>query len=312
MNNKFVDELKESIWDRLSDEDDVNSIEVQEVVKNNNTTHTGLVFKGDSDIAPIIYVDNAYEEYQGGRTIDGIADDIVKTYHNSIYHGPTSAEDFIDYEKVKDKLIVCAMNEEANAEMLKDIPHESVLDVAIIARIEVTSDENGIGTVKVNDELLEAYGITKEELFEQAWANMKAMHPMECKDMIDVIQGIDPNIPDEVKEMMDEHRGEMFVVQTDNKLHGAPYGFDKESLNSVCEQIESQNIYICPSSVNEVIVIPESKVDDPGRLIGIVGQVNDESVPSDEVLSNNAYFYDSQTEEISIVDTQTETMDIKM
>ena len=58
-----------------------------------------------------------------------------------------------------------------------------------------------------------------------------------------------------------------------------------------------------PSSVNEVIVAPESKVDDPERLSGIVGQVNDESVPDEEVLSDNAYFFNSQTQELSVVDT---------
>lgn len=311
MKKEFVEDLRDVILEKLNEDDGVNFIEIQDVVKNNNTVLTGLVFKSDSDIAPVIYVDSAYEQYQDGRSIEGIADDIIRTYHESIYHGPTTAEDFLDYNQIKDKLIVCAMNEEANSEMLEDIPHESVLDIAIIARVEVTSDENGIGTVKVNDELLEAYGVTKEELFEQAWANMRVMHPMECKDMIDVIQHIDPNVPDEIKAMMDEHRGEMYVVQTDNKLHGAPYGFDKQSLNSICDQIGSQNIYVLPSSVNEVIVIPEGKVDDPERLTDIVGQVNDESVPADEILSDNAYFYNSQTEELSIVDTQ-QTMDIKM
>lgn len=303
MKKDFANELREEILKNLKPEDGVKEIDIQDVVKNNNTTLTGLVFKGDGDVAPIIYVERAYEQHEAGKPMEDIVKSIIDTYHESVYHGPTSAEDFLDYDKIKDKLIVSAVNTEANQEMLKDIPHIEVEDVSIIARIEVSSDAAGVGTVKVNDQLLEAYGVTKEELFDQAWASMKNIHPVECKDMIDVIKGMHPEIPEPFAEMMEERRGELFVVQTDNGLNGGAYGFDKETLTKICDQIDSPNIYIMPSSVNEVIVAPESKVDDPERLSGIVGQVNDESVPDEEVLSDNAYFFNSQTQELSVVDT---------
>lgn len=303
MKKDFVETLRDEIRDSLDEKDGVIDIDIQEVVKNNNTVLTGLVFKTDSNIAPVIYVDRAYEQFEDGKPMDEIVENIIDVYHESVYHGPTNADDFLDYDKVKDKLIVSALNTEFNKEMLETHPHQTVEDVSFIARIEAISDDHGIGTIKVSNELLEAFGISEDELMTQAWNNMRNMHPPVCKDMIDVIKGMHPEMPEAFAEMMEERRGELFVLQTDNGLNGGAYGFDKQTLTNICEQIDSPNIYIMPSSVNEVIIAPESKVDDPERLSGIVGQVNDESVPEEDVLSYNAYHFNSETQELSVVDS---------
>lgn len=303
MKKEFVENLRDEIRDSLNEEDGVIDIDIQEVVKNNNTVLTGLVFKTDSNIAPVIYVDHAYEQFEDGKPLDEIVDNIVNTYHESMYRGPKDVEDFLDYDKVKDKLIVSALNTEFNKEMLETHPHQTVEDVSFIARIEAMSDDHGIGTVKVSSEILEAFGVSEDELMTQAWDNMRKMHPPTCKDMIDVIKEMHPEMPEVFADMMEERRGELFVLQTDNGLNGGAYGFDKQTLTNVCEQINSPNIYIMPSSVNEVIIAPESKVDDPERLSGIVSQVNDESVPDEDVLSDNAYFFNSETQELTVVDS---------
>lgn len=303
MNKEFVENLKSVITNRIDEMDGVTGIDVQEVVKNNNNVLTGLVFKNESDVAPIIYVDKAYAQFEAGKSLDDIASEIISTYKESMYHGPSDSSDFLNYDKIKDKLYVCALNEETNREMLKEIPHQKVADVALIARIEVSSDSEGIGTVKVNDQLLEAYGISEDELFEQAWSNMKEIHPVVCKDMVDIFKELNPGLPEDI---MGDHRGEMYVVQTANQMHGASYGFDKETLNNICEKIESPNVYILPSSINEVIIVPEEKVDDPDQLVSIVAHVNDESVPPEDVLSNSAYFYNSETQDLTIVTAEPE------
>lgn len=311
MNRNFVEDLKNEVLKNLKPEDGISELEIQDVTKNNGINLTGLVFKGESNVAPIIYVNQFFDRFEQGSTISELANMMIQTYRDSLQNSPTNTEDFLDYDKMKDKLIVSAMNTENNKELLKDIPHVEIEDVSIIVRVEVSSDENGVGTIKVNNDLLEKYDVSKDELFEQAWANMKSMHPPICKDMIDVIKGMHPEMPEVFADMMEERRGELFVVQTENGFNGGAYGFDKETLTGICEQIDSPNIYIMPSSVNEIIVAPESMVDDPERLSGIVGQVNDESVPDEEVLSDNAYFFNSETQELSVVATDP-SMDMKM
>ena len=79
MKKEFVEDLRDEIREALSEEDGVIDIDIQEVVKNNNTVLTGLVFKTDSNIAPVIYVDHAYEQFEDGKPLDEIVDNIINT-----------------------------------------------------------------------------------------------------------------------------------------------------------------------------------------------------------------------------------------
>lgn len=302
MNKEFVEELRDKIMENLNVEDGVENIEIQDVVKNNNMTLTGLVFKGDSNVAPVIYVEKAYEDYCAGRPIEDIATSMIDTYHQSLVAGPRDTEALLNYDNVRDKLLVSVMNAEVNKDMLEGMPHQTVEDVAFYVRVEVSSDNHGIGTFKVNNEVLEHYGVSQEQLFEDAWASMKSNHPVECKDIIDILRDMHPELPEEAFAVVEERRGDMYVLVTDNKFNGAPYGFDKETLTQICEKIDSDSVYVIPSSINEAIVVPVASVEHPERLADVVCEVNDESVPEDEVLSDNVYFFDSQTQEFSIVD----------
>lgn len=316
----FAEKLRTRILMEMNKED--LSIEIQDVTKNNNASYTGLVFKVEKDdIAPVIYVNDFYDQYINGREIEDITQNIINVYIKSLDQKPLNPYDLLDYEKIKNQLFVSAVNTERNAEMLKNTPHTECGDVSCIVRIEVNSDTNGIATVKVDNNIIKALGISEEELFNQAWKSMKNLHPAIVKDMVDITKEM-PGFPDfmldmmeerigEMKEMpdflnfmldmMEERRGEMYVLQTDNKLNAAAYGYDKDTLNGVCEKVNSVEIYILPSSINEVIILPGNRVDNPDILPSIVSQVNDESVPYEEVLSDNIYSYNAITHEFSVI-----------
>lgn len=295
----FAEELRTRILMEMNKED--LSIEIQDVKKNNNASYTGLVFKVEKDdIAPVIYVNDFYDQYINGREIEDITQNIINVYIKSLDQKPLNPYDLFDYEKIKNQLFVSAVNTERNAEMLKNTPHTDRGDVSFIVRIEVNSDTNGNATLKVDNNIIKALGISEEELFNQAWKSMKNLHPAIVKDMVDTFKEM-PDFPDFMLDMMEEHRGEMFVLQTDNKLNAAAYGYDEDILNGVCEKLNSTKIYILPSSINEVIIIPGNRVDNPDILPSIVSQVNNESVPYEEVLSDNSYSYNAITHEFSLI-----------
>lgn len=306
----FAEELRLIILDEIAN--DKLSIEVKSFEKNNSTKYTGLVFKleGD-DMAPIIYIDSFYKDYinEDNINIDDIAKQVIDIYFESqvqrksfnMGNNSFDIRDLLDYEKVKDRLIVTAVNTERNEEMLKSHPHTEFGDISFIARIEVSSNVPGVSTVKVNNEILNYLDVSEEELMNQAWKSMKKMHPAICKDSVDVLKEMHPDLPDFFTDSLEERRGEMYTLLTDNNFNGAAYGFDKETLYGVCDKLNKNTIIIIPSSINEVIICPADKVDEPERLSEIINQVNTESVRSEEVLSNNAYMYDSRTNELTMV-----------
>lgn len=310
MNKEFVNDLRDALMKELQEDGRVTDIEIQDVTKNNGTVHTGLVFKGESEVAPVIYADRAFEMFESGVPMDEIVSDMVDTFNESQNQKPMDTSKFLQYDAIKDKIIVCAMNAQLNEAKLETTPHQMVEDIAVYCRVIVNENSEGLGSIVVNDELLNAYGVSEEELFEQAWANTKANYPAEVTDMIDVLQNTHADLPDFIKEEMDSHRGEMFVLSNPLSFNGSAYGFDKETLDGVCDKIGEGTIYVLPSSVNEVIVVPGSKVHDPKELSEIVVSVNSAYVSEQEFLSDNAYCYEKDSQELTTTEPAS-SMDIK-
>ena len=63
-----------------------------------------------------------------------------------------------------------------------------------------------------------------------------------------------------------------------------------------------KNFYILPSSVHEVILLPEDKVSSSENLLTMVMEVNRTQLAPEEVLSDAVYYYDRKSGEISIYD----------
>ena len=61
-----------------------------------------------------------------------------------------------------------------------------------------------------------------------------------------------------------------------------------------------ENLYILPSSVHEVILLPETKVNSSKNLLRMVMEVNRTQLAPEEVLSDTVYYYDRKSGKISI------------
>ena len=75
-----------------------------------------------------------------------------------------------------------------------------------------------------------------------------------------------------------------------------PYHIAHENRNVLKDFADrlKEGFYIIPSSVHEVIMIPESWIEDPAELGFMVREVNEKAVPSDEILSDSVYHYDME------------------
>jgi hypothetical protein len=61
-------------------------------------------------------------------------------------------------------------------------------------------------------------------------------------------------------------------------------------LRSFSERLGS-DIYILPSSVHELILVPEDQTMDPVQLKALIAEVNDTQVAGEEILSYSLYEY---------------------
>lgn len=315
--NIFYETVKEGVLENLNMEGLNVTATLKDVKKNNGLELKGLSFMGEDKVQPVVYLDSFYAEYESGHLDLGeVIDKVTNAYHNSNAGATFDIDSILDYEKVKDKLTVVVRNAEMNDAQLETVPHEVHEDLAEMYRIEVDNVDGVTGSVLVTNDMLKHFGVDEETLKKDAWDSMKVNHPGQMKNMFDVLNEIykdkfGEDMPADMMEVMGAGRPRMYVYSNDDKMNGAVYMLDKEDMGKVAEEF-GESFAVLPSSIHEVIILPESVVDDYESLKSMVEEVNATQVSLDEKLSDNVYRFDMDTQELSLYNGQSESMDMKM
>ena len=91
----------------------------------------------------------------------------------------------------------------------------------------------------------------------------------------------------------------MTIVSNHQKVNGAAAILYPHILENLAGREES-NLYVLPSSVHEVIILPETLVPDAEFLRGLVSEVNRTQLQAPEILSDNLYYYDRNEGKVRI------------
>ena len=167
---EFSDALKSILEKRMEDSE----IEVREVEKNNGVLLTGIAIRRKgSPIAPNIYVNRLFEEYQDGMELQEIAGEIERIYQSEKepdlqdFH----VEDLVDFEKTKGLICFKLVNVERNKKRLETMPHRTFLDLAVIYDVRVVNLAGAVGSVAVTNSMIQGWGVTEEQLYKLALQN---------------------------------------------------------------------------------------------------------------------------------------------
>ena len=298
----FTENVKKAIEMKM----DGVTVAVKTVTKNNELELTGLVINKPGDVvAPTVYVEDFYESYENGRDFDEIVDKIIDLSRKEVpSEFRNAADNFTDANYVKENVIAVVCNAARNEQLLSEIPHILKEDLAIYFKVKMDiggSASDGIGSITIRNEHLPIIGLTIEELYEAAKANIKKSAIV--KTMEDVMKEMmaKDGMPEEMISLMFGMPPEqqMYIVGNDNSIFGAVNMFDTDLLDTVVETVNS-NLYILPSSIHEVIAVSEN-LGTPDSLAAMVREVNGTQVALEEQLSDNMYYYNTETKEVSLV-----------
>lgn len=195
---------------------------------------------------------------------------------------------FYDYASIKDKLTVELVSQESNEHMLAAIPYRKIEDMAAIYRIVLDSGEDVRATVLVNNTLLERLGISADQLHDDAIAASVAHLPPVVKNMGEVLRemiGAKANFttfPD----------SPLQCITNSERFMGASVILYPGLLDEVAERL-GENFFILPSSIHEVLAMPESEGYNFHALEMMVRSINEAEVAPVDRLSDNVYHYDS-------------------
>lgn len=293
--NEFSEKVIKNVTTCLGE--DV-SAEMKVVTKNNGVKLHGLIIsKENSSVSPTIYLDGFFREYKQGKSLGDIVFELVDIYEKNKVSAGINLDFFMDYQAVRGRIFIKAVHYEKNKTMLEDVPHIHFLDLAMVCYYSYMNDFLGNGSIQIETSHLDRWGISEEELFATAKNNTRDKLGMEIKGMQEILEEmLMENVGADREEMesMLQHTEQeipMYIMTLKGRYFGAACICYEEMLKSFGKQC-GKNFYILPSSIHELILIPDSGKEEPETLRRMVREVNAGYVAPEERLSDNIYYFD--------------------
>lgn len=298
--------VKENFLQYMPEEYRTAEVNIHTVKKVNRTQDVLSVLGEDSRLFSSIYVDEMYEVYRECGNLDMVLRAAAWKYAQSEdLLGERQMEMPMWIEHFKDNVIMCLINTEQNRELLTGIPSREFQDLSVIYRLVVKSYPEAIESVIVSDKMAETAGMTEDELFRYAVENTRRMYPVSVTCMGDLFGEIPEGIslPQEAREEMEiikRTAEKMWIISNSLGIYGATSMLYEENLHQLAEKL-GENLFILPSSINEVIAIPEEMAEkDMTHMVETVQSVNMGNVELEERLSNSVYHYDRNARKVTL------------
>ena len=276
-------------------------LEIKEVKKNNGVILTGLLLtEGDECVSPAIYLDSYFREYELGKEIDKIVMDIINLYEKVRKNPKIDMNFFTDYNSVKERICYKLVNYKKNEELLSECPHIRYLNLAIVFYYAYSNPIFGNGSIIIRNTHKEEWHVSTEELFRQANDNTERLFPYEILGIEDLLEELvgEEFLAEDI-DMREEMRIPMYVITNNNRHLGAISMMYPGLLEKLAKK-EDANLFLLPSSVHEIIVLPDTG-QDAEDLRNMVQEVNESQVAEEEILSDSVYYYDKISEKIELL-----------
>ncbi len=278
-------------------------ISIRQFPHNNHIILDGLtILEPGSNVSPTIYLNHYYGHYQKGSTFASLQSKILQYYfdHSSVRTVDTSF--FSHFDNIRARIAYKLIHYGKNKELLAEIPHLPFLDLAIIFYCLMQSGNSSHASILIYNEHLAYWDIPKEALFALAQKNTPLLLPHTFDSLADLILPTMKMLPDEgrhtAQKPLDSEMVPMYVLTNRQRLNGACCILYPDVLGQIANQFQD-SLYILPSSIHEVIILPASCAGDATELADLVREVNLTEVSPEEILSDSVYCYNQEDGKIS-------------
>ena len=290
----FKEDLCNLVGNELGNEYETS---IKTVTKNNGVVLTGIMAKKNGcNVFPTLYINDLYEADISGSEMKRLAVRLSESLQNSSAPSPDVLDDIFDLDKVRDRIAFKLINTRRNADILSEIPHRSFLDLTVAYYIDVSNDVPGNGgtaTVLIRDNIMTRWDTDEERLYGIAMSNMKRNSPDHVLTMEEIIR-------EKTNFIYDDPGIVMYVLTNKDQMFGASALLYGSAMKQLSKELD-RNLYILPSSVHELILLPQDGESDCRALLNIVCEVNKTEVPDEEILADSVYMYDRDSDEVSLV-----------
>ncbi len=293
--NEFLKIVKKQMEYALGDG---YSLTLRKVQKNNGLLLDGLcIEKGNGPVSPSIYLNSFYEQYLTGVPLEAIVKKLLTSYHESSYPPVLNQLVLSDYASLSSRIAFRLINAHSNQSLLKTTPHIPWMDLAIVFYLYIQENENGIMTAAISNHHLRTWGITVDELYKQSILNTPKLFPPSISSMSCILESLDPEHLHYDPSLPDTP---FYVLTNKNGINGAACILYKDTIKNFAEGMD-RDILILPSSIHEVLLLPDDELLSYNDLAHMVTFINQTEVPAEDRLSNQVYRYSRSDDKFSIV-----------
>lgn len=287
---EFLENVRKEVESRY---DSNVSVTLNHVMKNNGTELDGItIMEKDKNIAPTIYINSFYDRYREGVSLKAVVSEIIRIYNQNKNSININADYFENYENVRKTIVYKLVNYQKNKKLLEDVPYKRLLDLAVVFYCLIEQRKGVSATALIHNEHLRIWNVTEDEIYNDALKNTPVLLAGSIVPMSKILSEIAGTAPVDNDEKVCEYTGEdiLYVLTNSSRVNGAACILYDNLLKKFANDVHS-DLYILPSSVHEVIIVPKKNAFDKSELADMVREVNEQGVSQDEILSDNVYEY---------------------
>lgn len=301
---EFAEKMRKAMTEVLGDGYEV---KLQEVQKNNGVRLQGLlILTQTQNISPTIYLKPFWEAYEGGVTLADLVKRILQIYREDTPGESVDMSFFRDFEKVKDRICYRLIDAKQNKELLEKIPHIPFLDLAICFYYAYEGEALGSGTILIYHTHMNLWQTGITDLMRLAQVNTPRLFPWECNSMETVIRELFAQ-EENTENVLGEEEQQQFIAEVPmgilsnrQRIYGAACILYPRVLEELAGKANA-NLYILPSSIHEVILLPDTQNEEPLQLKSMIYEVNRTQLEPEEVLSDSLYYFERLEKNIRII-----------
>lgn len=300
--NEFTRRVRSAVKNELGE---TYRVELREVRKNNGIMMHGLLICSPHDnVIPTIYLDSFWEAYEEGTAFAVIIRKLLEIYREDSPKEKLDLGFFKYFERVRDNICYRLVRQKGNEAILREIPYVEFLDLAVCFFFVYRGGRTDGGSILIKNVHQRGWGIGTVDLMRAAEKNTPRLFPWECRSMEEILEEMTEADAKEAEEgsAKENFLSEVPMRVLTNRRHiqGAACMLYPGLLERLAEK-EGRNLFILPSSVHEVILLPEMGGESAAQLQSMIREVNQTQVAPHEVLSDNLYFYDSAEKRVRII-----------
>ena len=270
------------------------------ILKNNGVMREGIqIRKKDTGVSRVIYLDELAARYEAGIPLSTLAEQVCALKDRVEEMTKGKPEVFLNDSTFLERVSFRLISAGRNHEFLLQHPHRQVLDLAMVYCVSVPLGEGVQGTAMIRHEYAERAGVTEEELHEAAVRNAPLIYPPKlCRitDAIDELLTICTG-KEAAEPFPQADAVPLYVLSNTSGVYGAAAMLYDGVISGFAAE-KNCDLIILPSSVHEVILLPDEGLHRKEHLAQMVLEVNRTEVAAEEVLSDRIYRYDRNSDRL--------------